>query len=176
MKLLSATALLLASPLVSAASFPALFDPSQATIRIEDAEKFPVKGDNPLEYCEDPLTHLLTIDSVNLTPNPPKPGQTLTIEASGTFHETITKGATVNLEVKWGVITLVKQTVDLCEQIENVDLKCPLEKGKMVLTKNVDLPKQIPPGKYSVLADVYTEDSRKVTCLKADNIEFKIHF
>lgn len=51
----------------------------------------------------------------------------------------------MNVEVKWGVITLVKQTMDLCEQIENVDLKCPLEKGKMVLTKQVSLPKQIPP-------------------------------
>lgn len=128
----------------------------------------------------------------------PASGDTLTITASGTFHETITKGAIVNVEVKWGVITLVKQTMDLCEQIENVDLKCPLEKGKMTLTKQVDLPKQIPPvsslrskqcksiipemlttssqGRYSVLADVYTEDKRKVTCLKADNIEFKIKF
>jgi hypothetical protein len=51
----------------------------------------------------------------------------------------------VNVEVKWGVITLVKQTMDLCDQIENVDLKCPLEKGRMTLTKQVDLPKQIPP-------------------------------
>ena len=124
-------------------------------------------------------------------------GETLTITASGTFHETIEEGAVVNVEVKWGVITLVKQTMDLCEQIENVDLKCPLEKGKMVLTKQVDLPKQIPPvnsprsrqctciiqemltdfsqGHYSVLADVYTEDNRKVTCLKAE-VDFKVKF
>lgn len=177
MKFLSATALLLASPLVAAASLPTLFDPSQAPIRAGDYERQnPVNGDNPLEFCEPPSSHLLTIDSVDLSPNPPQPGETLTITASGTFHETITQGAVVNVEVKWGVITLVKQTMDLCEQIENVDLKCPLEKGKMVLTKQVDLPKQIPPGRYSVLADVYTEDKRKVTCLKADNIEFKIKF
>jgi hypothetical protein len=171
-----ATALLLASPLVAAASLPSLFDPSQAPIRAEDERKNPVEGDNPLEFCEPPSSHLLTIDSVDLSPNPPLPGETLTITASGTFHETITEGAIVNVEVKWGVITLVKQTMDLCDQIENVDLKCPLEKGRMTLTKQVDLPKQIPPGRYSVLADVYTEDNRKVTCLKADNIEFKIKF
>ncbi|GLI82129.1 phosphatidylglycerol/phosphatidylinositol transfer protein [Penicillium ochrochloron] len=176
MKFLSATALLLASPLVAAASFPALFDPSQAPIRAGDERKNPVDGENPLEFCESPSSHLLTIDSVDLSPNPPQAGETLTITASGTFHETITKGAIVNVEVKWGVITLVKQTMDLCEQIENVDLKCPLEKGQMVLTKQVDLPKQIPPGRYSVLADVYTKDEKKVTCLKADNIEFKIKF
>lgn len=74
MKFLSATALLLASPLVAAASFPALFDPSQAPIRaVDDKRENPVDGDNPLEFCESPLSHLLTIDSVDLSPNPPQP-------------------------------------------------------------------------------------------------------
>lgn len=72
-------------------------------------------------------------------------GATLTINASGTLSETVDKGATVALVVKWGVITLVKQTVDLCDEIKNVDLECPLEKGHMSLTKEVKLPAQIPP-------------------------------
>jgi hypothetical protein len=72
MKFLSAAALLLASPLVAAASFPALFDPSQAPIRAEDERKNPVDGENPLEFCEPPSSHLLTIDSVDLSPNPPQ--------------------------------------------------------------------------------------------------------
>lgn len=72
-------------------------------------------------------------------------GTTLTIKASGTLSETVDKGATVNLVVKWGVITLISQTVDLCEQIKNVDLECPLEKGHMALTKEVKLPAHIPP-------------------------------
>jgi len=33
--------------------------------------------------------------------------------------------------------------------------------------KQVDLPKQIPPGKYTVLADVFTVDGAKITCLTA---------
>jgi len=43
----------------------------------------------------------------------------------------------------------------------------PLEKGEMKLTKDVDLPREIPPGTYTVLADVYTEDGDKITCLTA---------
>ena len=35
------------------------------------------------------------------------------------------------------------------------------------MTKEVDLPKQIPPGKYTVLADVFTKDGEKITCLTA---------
>lgn len=72
-------------------------------------------------------------------------GQTLTIKAKGTLKEEVTKGAIVLLEVKYGLITLIKQTVDLCDQIQNVDLTCPLKKGDLTLTKQVELPKEIPP-------------------------------
>ncbi|GAA5231517.1 hypothetical protein GCM10025794_29920 [Massilia kyonggiensis] len=72
-------------------------------------------------------------------------GQTLSINASGNLKERVEEGAYVALEVKYGLITLIKQTADLCEQIKNVDLECPLEKGEMTLTKQVDLPSHIPP-------------------------------
>ena len=32
-----------------------------------------VPGDNPLTYCQDPKDNILTIDYVDLSPNPPKP-------------------------------------------------------------------------------------------------------
>jgi len=37
----------------------------------------------------------------------------------------------------------------------------------MTLSKTVQLPKEIPPGKYTVLADVYTKDNEKITCMTA---------
>ena len=74
--------------------------------------------------------------------------------------------------MKYGLITIIKQTADLCDTVKNVDLKCPIDDGETELTKEVDLPKQIPPGKYSVIADAYTEDDEKITCLTA-TVEFK---
>ncbi|KAJ5881656.1 uncharacterized protein N7529_000328 [Penicillium soppii] len=174
MKFLSAASLLvLTAPLSNAAAF-SIFDPTQVSLNAGTTEDFPVEGDNPLLYCAKPEAYKLDIESVDLSPNPPLPGKKLIISAKGTLLERIEKGATVNLEVKWGLITLIKQTVDLCEELKNVDLECPLEKGKMVLTKEVELPKQIPPGKYSVLADVYNQADQQVTCLKAENIAFHI--
>lgn len=75
------------------------------------------------------------------------------------------------MQIKYGLITIIKQTADLCEAVKNVDLECPLEKGPLKLTKEVALPSQIPPGKYTVLADVYTKDNAKITCLTA-TVEF----
>lgn len=47
--------------------------------------------------------------------------------------------------MKYGLIRLIKQEADLCEQIQNVDMHCPLKQGKMTLTKEVDIPKEVPP-------------------------------
>ncbi|KAJ9201378.1 hypothetical protein DTO166G4_6322 [Paecilomyces variotii] len=170
MKLLSATtALLLVAPLSTFARSLSFFDQSPIATSNKD---FPVDGDNPLTYCSDPSNNILQIDSVDLSPNPPQPGQNLTIVAKGTFREKVEQGSKVLLQVKYGLIRLINQEADLCEQIENVDLHCPLEKGEMTFTKDVQLPKEIPPGKYSVLADVYTDDKRKITCLEANDIVF----
>ncbi|KAJ5758704.1 hypothetical protein N7520_005860 [Penicillium odoratum] len=176
MKFLSTTLLLAAPLLASAASIPSLLEPWQIPLRTEE-DKTQVPGQNPLVYCKDPSSYVLTIDSVDLTPNPPKAGTKLTIKASGTLKEPLVKGAYVNIVVKYGIITLISQTADLCDQLDNVDLKCPLS-GTMSMTKEVDLPAQIPPGKYSVFADVYNlgepKAEHQVTCLEAHNIEFNL--
>lgn len=51
----------------------------------------------------------------------------------------------MHLQVKYGLITLINQERDACDTIEQADLKCPLKKGELSLTKDVDLPAQIPP-------------------------------
>lgn len=127
-----------------------------------------VPGESPLEFCpNDHSQDVVTIDSVDLSPNPPEAGQELIITASGTVSKPILEGAYVNLQVKYGLIRLISTTADLCEQIGNVDLECPIEKGPLAITKSVELPNEIPPGKYTVLADVYTADDEPITCLTA---------
>ena len=53
------------------------------------------------------------------------------------------------LQVKYGLIRLVNTQADLCEQVGNIDMECPIKKGKSTITKDVDLPKEIPPVSLS---------------------------
>lgn len=71
-------------------------------------------------------------------------GKELVIEASGTVFEDIEEGAYVVLQVKYGLIRLITTKADLCEQIKNVGMECPIKKGPLTLTKSVELPKEIP--------------------------------
>jgi len=128
-----------------------------------------VPGDSPLEFCDaDISSDLLTVEHVNLTPNPPLAGEALSIDAAGNFTVEVEKGAYVLLTVKYGkYITIIKTREDLCNQMENVDKECPLEKGYTNVVKDVELPSAIPKGEYTVTADVYTADDKRLTCIKA---------
>lgn len=96
----------------------------------------------------------------------PNRGGKLSIKANGTFSKDVEAGAKVYLEVKYGVITLIRQRADLCDQIGNVDLTCPLKKGPMNITREATIPENVPKGKYTVLANVTSVDEEVVTCME----------
>ena len=76
---------------------------------------------------------------------------TLTIEAAGTFIEKVERGAYMNLQVKYGLIRIINQREDLCDQLHNVDTECPVGPGPVKVVKEVNLPAQIPPVSDSVV-------------------------
>ena len=67
------------------------------------------------------------------------------------MREKIEDGAYVQLEVKYGYIRLINTKADLCKEIKNVDLECPIEKGELSIIKSVDLPNEIPPVRSTPL-------------------------
>ncbi|ANB13608.1 Npc2p [Sugiyamaella lignohabitans] len=140
-------------------------------LKIQEDKKIP--GDSPISLCDAELSQLIEIDNITIDPNPPVRGSTLNILASGLLKQNIEEGAYVEVEVKYGYIKLVHDTIDLCEQLGNVNMTCPVEAGQIDLSKSVDLPNEIPPGKYSVVARAYTVDDELLTCLTAQ-VEFPI--
>ncbi|KAF9932135.1 Phosphatidylglycerol/phosphatidylinositol transfer protein [Linnemannia zychae] len=119
-----------------------------------------------IEECG-PETDLLKIEYVNLNPNPPLKGETLVIDAKGHLSEPVVEGAKISLLVKVGLIKLLTKELDFCEESAKIDKPCPLEAGDHYLYHEVDLPKEIPPGKYVVNVKVKNPDEKQVTCLIA---------
>ena len=76
-------------------------------------------------------------------------------------------GAKLYLTVKYNSIVILREEADLCDQLPNVDLSCPLKKGPLDVTKEVKITSQVPEGKYIVIANVYTESHKEViTCME----------
>ena len=94
------------------------------------------------------------------------------ITAKGTLSEKVVEGSYVLLTVKMGLITLIRANESLCEQLEKVDKKCPLSDGELTFQRTVTLPAQIPPAKFNVHADVYSDENKRITCMEANDIKF----
>ncbi|RLV91623.1 Phosphatidylglycerol/phosphatidylinositol transfer protein [Spathaspora sp. JA1] len=142
-------------------------DQSFVNIAPPNHDTEPIPGDSPLEKCDVAEVQLLTLEEINLLPNPPQAGANLTFTATGIVGKTIEPGAYVDVDVRYGFIKLIHQTFDLCEEIEKVDLECPINKGTQVITKIVEIPEEVPPGRYIVNARAYTKDDEYITCLTA---------
>ncbi|KAI1315291.1 Phosphatidylglycerol/phosphatidylinositol transfer protein [Mortierella claussenii] len=153
---LSTAVFSLACALGLASAYPFNFAPAPATI----------------EECGD-LTDLLKIEYVNLTPNPPLRGQELSVDAKGYLSEDIVEGAKIDIVVKVGLIKLLVNTYDFCEESVKIDKPCPILAGEQSLQHTVELPKEIPPGKYTVNIKVRNPavdeetPGKQVTCLIA---------
>ncbi|ODQ64898.1 hypothetical protein NADFUDRAFT_83053 [Nadsonia fulvescens var. elongata DSM 6958] len=165
------TCLVAAVPAPVPEAQPIDFNSLQNAFGIQPLANHDIPGDSPVALCDVEDNHLLRIDSVDIFPNPPVRGENLTINAVGFLAKEIKEGAYVDVEVKFGYIRLLRQQFDLCEQVENIDMKCPLEPGPLSINKTVELPSQIPPGKYNVVARAYTVDDDQITCLLA-SVEF----
>ncbi|KAG0744871.1 hypothetical protein G6F57_001281 [Rhizopus arrhizus] len=98
--------------------------------------------------------------SVDVDPNPLEPGDQVNVTIVGDLLETVDEGAYAEVVVKIGLVKILQKTFDICEELRKhkneVDIQCPIEKGPFKLIQSIKLPKEIPRGKFTVLASAYT--------------------
>ncbi|KAJ8099723.1 ML domain-containing protein [Lipomyces tetrasporus] len=172
MKFAIVSTILAAAAAVSAVSvqqLPLPFD--EEIVSTLAAPTRPVPGNSPIAVCDIDDSQILDLKYLKIDPNPPLKGAELYIEGEGYLDEQIDDGAFVEIEVRYGFIRLVKETIDLCEQLEKADGSCPVEKGPIKFSNTVELPNEIPPGKYNVISRAYKADYKLISCLTA-TVEF----
>lgn len=167
----SAEALLLLSLPDIFNSVPKLAESPKIISTFPNQDERPIPGNSPIIQCDAQTPQLLDLQKVVIDPNPPAKGQNLTFVAEGVLKQSITDGAYVEVDVRYGFIRLIHQTYDLCEEVHNVDLECPIKKGAQTILKQVAIPEEVPPGKYLVVARAYTKEDVLITCLTA-SVEF----
>ncbi|TPX30113.1 hypothetical protein SmJEL517_g06246 [Synchytrium microbalum] len=111
---------------------------------------------------------IFTVESIILTPDPPVKGQSLVIEARGYLKEDVVAGSVADVKVKLGLIKLFEQRLDLCEEIKRIDVECPILKGYQVIERTIDLPNELPAGKYNLHLNATNADDLPITCVNAE--------
>ncbi|THV04865.1 hypothetical protein K435DRAFT_961594 [Dendrothele bispora CBS 962.96] len=125
--------------------------------------------------CGEP-TDAIQVKSIKVSPDPPRPGEDMTVTVEGTALETIEAGASADVTVKLGLIKILSKTFDVCEEASkaNASIQCPVEQGDHKVIQTVALPKEIPPAKFKVHVDGYTHKDDPMLCLDL-TIDFMKH-
>ncbi|KAH9944064.1 ML domain-containing protein [Epithele typhae] len=143
-----------------------------------DQQVFPGNTDNKWDWNDCGTdSHLVHIQSISISPDPPQRGKDLTITVEGIADEDITEGAYAEVTVKAGVIKLLQKEFDICEEAEkaNTTVQCPVEKGTHKVVQTVTLPKEIPPAKFNVAIRGFTEDDEDLACMDL-MMDFRLRF
>ncbi|KAI0673511.1 ML domain-containing protein [Trametes maxima] len=112
-------------------------------------------------------SHIVHINDIKVSPDPPKRGEELTITVEGVASQDVTDGAYADVTVKVGVIKLLQKEFDVCEEAlkANASIQCPVEKGTHKVIQSVALPKEIPPAQFNVAIRGYTSDDEDLVCM-----------
>ncbi|KAI0778560.1 ML domain-containing protein [Trametes elegans] len=112
-------------------------------------------------------SHIVRVQSIEVSPDPPKRGEDLTITVLGTASKDVQDGAYADVTVKVGVIKLLQKEFDVCEEARkaNASIQCPVKEGTHKVTQTVTLPKEIPPAQFKVNIRGYTKDDEDLACM-----------
>ncbi|KAH9898027.1 ML domain-containing protein [Cubamyces lactineus] len=112
-------------------------------------------------------SHIVRINSIQVSPDPPQRGQDLTITVEGVASEDVEDGAYADVTVKVGVIKILQKEFDVCEEAEkaNATIQCPVTKGSHKVVQSVTLPKEIPPAQFKVNVRGFTAEDDDMVCL-----------
>ncbi|KAH7334395.1 ML domain-containing protein [Rhizoctonia solani] len=115
------------------------------------------------------------IKSIEVSPDPPKPGQDMTVTVVATSIKEITEGAYADVTVKLGLIKLLNKRFDICEEARNAnaDVQCPVKTGEHTVVQTVALPREIPRAKFTVDVRGYDANEDDLVCVKL-NVDFML--
>jgi hypothetical protein len=126
-------------------------------------------------------TDPLQIESITINPDPPKPGAELKGVIKATVTAEITDGAYAEVVVKLGLVKLLQKTFDLFAELKKDGSPwrltadsgngAPVTPGKVELTFDGRLPREIPESKYTINVRAYTTDDDNLAAL-----DFKVDF
>ncbi|KZV99063.1 hypothetical protein EXIGLDRAFT_641039 [Exidia glandulosa HHB12029] len=107
------------------------------------------------------------IQSIEISPDPPKAGENVTIIATGLVQQQLNPGAYADVTVKVGLIKLLQKRFDICEEAEtaNATVQCPVDPDTYTIVQTVELPKEVPPAKFVINVRGYTDAEDPMVCL-----------
>lgn len=114
-----------------------------------------------------PSRDAVTIESIQVSPDPPVPGENVTVSGWGTLRTPVHTGSDAEVIVRLGLAPVYRETLDLCRlaEREHFQLQCPISPGTYHLQHTVQVPKNIPRARYNAHITAENHLSQELLCL-----------
>ncbi|KAF9205321.1 Phosphatidylglycerol/phosphatidylinositol transfer protein [Haplosporangium sp. Z 27] len=99
------------------------------------------------------------LGSVSYTPNPPKAGQQVCIDLTGTLSAAVTQGATLTVTGTFWGIEVYNSKSDLCAGLAGSATPCPIATTVTSVTQCITVPSNVPTGVSVTIKAVATSAS-----------------
>ncbi|KAJ7785182.1 ML domain-containing protein [Mycena maculata] len=112
-------------------------------------------------------TDVVQLESFEIAPDPPVPGENLTVKVRARATQSIEEGASADVVVKLGLIKLLQKQFNVCEEARNANasIQCPIAEGSYEVAHTVALPKEIPSAQFKISVRGFTVDDEDMACL-----------
>lgn len=114
---------------------------------------------------------LFALRSFTLSPDPPRRSRMLSVRVAGDLATALT-GGTLNYTVTFGIIPIVQDSLSLCEALalEPKIPQCPLRSGEWDVRHEVEMPREVPFGRYNVRAAAWDLEGRQIFCVEGATV------
>ncbi|KAJ3150505.1 Phosphatidylglycerol/phosphatidylinositol transfer protein [Geranomyces michiganensis] len=119
--------------------------------------------DNQVKNCGK-ATDAFHLTSLDFVPNPPVPGQPITVHLVGSLDKAIQDGATIDATVSLGFIPLINKHFNVCETLATANISCPVAVGPVDIAQTMTLPDSVPSGTYTIKLVAKNADSSPLGC------------
>ncbi|KAI6246980.1 Phosphatidylglycerol/phosphatidylinositol transfer protein [Erysiphe necator] len=136
--------------------------------------KYPVPGNNPLQYCDSKQTYdVLQIKSLNFTVEERKSHlankeNKVYLDLDAEVTQNIEAGATVEVLVTFARFIIFSETIDLCDLKDSKKSECPILKGPLTVHTQINVPKSWLQRLLTYKAKFINFDQKRITCVISD--------
>lgn len=112
------------------------------------------------EMCKEEASNF-KLEYIELLPNPPRKKNELQIKIKGYTGVDITDGVILDTIIKYQRLTIIKKRFDVCKELNDpknhFPIKCPIIKGEKIIEYKLEIPNNIPNGKYNINLELKNE-------------------
>ena len=115
-------------------------------------------------FCNTTPSYVV-IQSLTVSPDPPKKNAELTISFAITTSMELT-GGVVSVKAFLGTFPVYSGNLDLCSLTKHTNMTCPIQPGEYSSTIQKFIPKTAPSGHYSGRAVAFDQYSEVIACIE----------